>query len=180
MLLIGDINMPDSDWNELVSTNPIEQQFINTFSDLGLTQLINEPTHVQGNILDYVLSSKPVNISNIVVDSNKLICESDHFRISFNIMSKVKRKKLPKREISNLKRADWDSLNFDFNQVDWDGVILQDSNTEHAYDNFKSVFSEKCNNRIPKIKIKQANQTPWFDSDTHDACRKKGPSPSQI
>ena len=108
----------------------MEQQLVNTFSDLGLTQLIDEPTHIHGNILDYVLSSNPSNISNIKVDSNNLVCESDHFQISFDIMSKVKHKKLPKREISNLKRADWESLNGDFNQENWDNLLLQNNDSE--------------------------------------------------
>ena len=141
------------------------------FSDLGLTQLVNEPTHKDGNILDYVLSSKPANISNVVVDSNNLVCDSDHHLITFNIMSKVKRTKLPKREISNFKRADWDSLNNDFNEVDWNSILLRDSNTERAYGDFISTFSDKCNRRIPKIKIKQSNQTPWYDSETYESCR---------
>ena len=173
MLLIGDINMPDTDWEALSSTNNVEQQLVNTFSDLGLTQLIDEPTHIHGNTLDYVLTSNPSNISNIKVDSNSLVCESDHFQISFDIMSKVKHKKLPKREISNLKRADWESLNNDFNQENWYNLLLQNNDSEHAYGIFKRTVSTHCNTRIPKIKVKQGYQNPWFDSETHDACRNK-------
>ena len=87
-------------------------------------------------------------------------------------MSKVKHTKLPKREIAHFKRADWDSLNNDFHEVDWNSILLRDSNTERAYDDFISTFSDKCNRRIPKIKIKQSNQTPWYDSETYESCRK--------
>ena len=37
----------------------------------------------------------------------------------------------------------------------------------------KRTVSAHCNIRIPKIKVKQGYQNPWFDSEAHDACRNK-------
>ena len=50
--LIGDFNLNKANWLLNTSTNSVEQAFLDEFVQAGLLQLINEPTHVKGNILD--------------------------------------------------------------------------------------------------------------------------------
>ena len=48
----------------------------------NLSQLIDEPTHVHGNILDLVLTNVPECVSSVVINKNSPL-NSDHFSISF-------------------------------------------------------------------------------------------------
>ena len=52
MFIVGDFNFPSIDWENNYSSHSIDQSFLELFSNLGLAQLINKPTHTAGNILD--------------------------------------------------------------------------------------------------------------------------------
>ena len=170
--LVGDFNLPHTDWQGFHSSDSIEQLFINSFSDLGFTQLVNHPTHNQGNILDVVLTNNSQLITDTVVDSNFLVCKSDHSTVRFNIKSNVRRKKPVKREIYNFKRADWAAINEELRFTDWNR-LLSISDIDVAWNRFKTKLFECCNRHIPKIKIKCEFQPPWYDAETHDLCRQK-------
>ena len=97
MIIVGDLNFPKINWYAYSSPESIDQLFLDTFSNLELDQLINEPTHIHGNTLDLLLTDKYSLISGINVSDSILPCESDHFCLSFCIKSKFKRLRIPKR-----------------------------------------------------------------------------------
>ena len=55
-VVIGDFNLKGVNWATGNSKNFLENEFINGFSDLGLLQCIDVPTHNKGNILDILLT----------------------------------------------------------------------------------------------------------------------------
>ena len=117
--LIGDFNLNKANWLLNTSTNSIEQAFLDEFVQAGLVQLINEPTHIKGNILDILLTNSEQFINDIIVSNSNGLCNSDHYSINFNINLKVNRKKTEKIKAFNYKRANWDLLNRDLSNVDW-------------------------------------------------------------
>ncbi|MCP4457688.1 MAG: hypothetical protein GY816_06630, partial [Cytophagales bacterium] len=118
-VVVGDFNLPDINWSEGRSATQLGGCFVDLFSDLGLSQMINQPTHQKGKILDLVLSNQTGAVDNIVVMSKNEICSSDHFGITFNLKMNF-RKKVVKRKIYNYKKANWDGLNTDLKRVKWD------------------------------------------------------------
>ena len=82
------------------------------------------------------------------------------------LISKVKRK------IYNFKRANWDAFNGDLLSVNWD-AILDRTEPDIAWRNFKYVLFNLADKHIPKITIKSEFQPPWFDSETYHACNAK-------
>ena len=74
---------------------------------LHLSQLIHNPTHITGNILDLVLTNDCTLISDVKVDCDrKLFLSSNHFPIYFSIISKnVKHVSLTKFIIHLQKKA---------------------------------------------------------------------------
>ena len=54
----------------------------------NLSQLINTPTHLKGNILDLVLTNSDELISNVEVTPPRHSLSSDHYIISFQLLSK--------------------------------------------------------------------------------------------
>ena len=151
IVLAGDLNMPKIDWENYSSTENIDRLFLDSLTNLELEQLINVPTHTRGNILDLLLTDMPVLISDLAVSDKNLPCKSDHFSVSFNIDSKFKRIKVPKREVYNYKRANWNALNSSLNSTDWD-IELQ-GDVQEAWCSFKRILVTLMDQHIPKIKI---------------------------
>ena len=57
VLLIGDLNLPDIDWNTYSGYSTISNAYAEMAYDLNLMQLITSPTHIAGNILDVILTN---------------------------------------------------------------------------------------------------------------------------
>ena len=117
--LVGDLNLPQANWSSSLSNVPLEQTFLNSFSSLCLSQLINIPTHKNGNTLDILLSNSETSVENLQVLDSHSFCKSDHFPVSFSIKTTFSRKKTPKRSVYNFKKANWAQLNHELRSVDW-------------------------------------------------------------
>ena len=75
--VVGDFNLPEVNWPEGQSSTQLGRRFIDLFNDLGLSQMINQPTHEKGKILDLLFSNLPGAVENIVVMTKNEICSSD-------------------------------------------------------------------------------------------------------
>ena len=84
-IIVGDFNLPDINWSTTSSTTEIAHKFIDLFHNLGLSQLIDLPTHEKGSVLDLLLTNSIRAVENVAVLSKNEICSSDHFGITFNI-----------------------------------------------------------------------------------------------
>ena len=143
------------------------------FVQAGLIQLINESTHIKGKILDTLLTNSEQFINNITISNTKGLCKADHYTIKFKINLKVGRKKAAKIKAYNFKRANWDILNRDLSNVDWDSII-NNRNSDDTWMNFKNTLTQLMDLRIPKITIKSNFKPPWFDADCYEKkCREK-------
>ena len=172
VFLVGDFNLSRVSWSDLNSPIPIEQAFVDSFNELGLKQCISRPTHLKGNTLDILLTNFDDAISNLSVLEHDSVCKSDHFPMHFNIRCNVKRKTSAKRQCYNFKRANWDDLNYDLLQVNWDS-LFRHKDIDQCWDVAKYFLSELVNKHIPKVTVKSDFQPPWFDSDCFVACREK-------
>ena len=174
LFMIGDFNLPGADWKINKSMISIEQKFIDSFNELGLKQQIKVPTHIKGNTLDILVTNFDRYVSNLkVLDHNSAVF-SDHFPIVFTVRGNIKRKKMPKREFYNFKKADWVALNSDLQLINWEYIFENyKSDIESCWNIFKSILIKLIDKHIPKVKIKNEFQAPWFDSDCYVACRDK-------
>ena len=172
IFIIGDFNLSCVSWESLEGGTPIEQCFVDSFVDLGLVQCINEPTQVSGNTLDILLTNCEPCIDNLRILDKDSICKSDHFPINFNVKIKVTKRKPCKRRCYNFKKADWDRLNRDLCQTNWNS-LLNSWEPEIGWMIFKRKLFELADKPIPKATIKSDYQPPWFDSECFDSCRNK-------
>ena len=69
-LLIGDINIPQVDWEEMRATGPRGQELLNVILEEELEQLVSFPTHDKGNKLDLVITNMANNIIAVSEDGN--------------------------------------------------------------------------------------------------------------
>ena len=123
LIVVGDFNLPDIDWESNHSCHSIDNHFLDMFSNLGLAQIIDKPTHIAGNILDLVLTDNICAVGNVNVNSGGSICKSNHFPITFNIKLRADKKQSSKREIYNFKRANWDLINEKLIEINWEHIL---------------------------------------------------------
>ena len=84
IILLGDFNLPDIDWNSLSGHFLYSSQLCKQVFQYNLMQLVTFPMHVMGNILDLILSDNIDLISNTTaVSSQSSLLTSDHYAISF-------------------------------------------------------------------------------------------------
>ena len=68
------------------------------FENNCLTQLIKQPTHYLGNLLDILLTDKPNIISSLNIGDHKEDVSSDHIPISFNVLAPLVAKKVKQKK----------------------------------------------------------------------------------
>ena len=89
VILMGDFNVPDINWSTLVGSTHFSNQFCDLIFDLNLSQIVDSPTHIQGNTLDLVLTNLEDSIHSLIVHNNnhQFISSDDHpilFAISYS------------------------------------------------------------------------------------------------
>ena len=113
IILLGDFNLPDIDWNSLSGHSPYSIQLCKLVFQYNLTQFITFPTHVMGNILDLILSDNIDLISNTTsVSSQSSLLTSDHYAISFCVSTS------PTKQPSH----SGSKYIMDYSQADWTGL----------------------------------------------------------
>ena len=91
----------------------------NAIFSCNLFQLVNSPTHIKGNILDFIFTNSPDLISNVVVHSYNPPLHSDHCIISLFVDCHKSAYTIPNHSVFNYTKADCLGLNdyllnFDF------------------------------------------------------------------
>ena len=83
LLIMGDFNLPDINWNTLSSTSQLSNVFCDLVFKLNLSQLVDMPTHNQGNILDLIFTNDEELFHAITVHPHEAfpLC-SDHYPIT--------------------------------------------------------------------------------------------------
>ena len=84
-IIVGDFNLPNICWSSLTGSSAMGASFCEFVFNWNLTQHVSVPTHIKGNILDLVLTSDNIQISDLSFNHPGSIINSDHFLISFDL-----------------------------------------------------------------------------------------------
>ncbi|CAG2184974.1 unnamed protein product [Mytilus edulis] len=117
MIIAGDFNCPDIDWDTLVvkpgaQDREVQQALLETSIDLGLTQVQREPTRYN-NLLDLVFTNNP----SLCKSSTSIPGISDHAMVvtDFDIIPHYIKQSKRKKYMFN--KADWDSIYKEMEQL---------------------------------------------------------------
>ena len=80
-IIIGDFNYPNINWSSDVAGTQVP--LVEAVNDRFLTQMVDFPTHVKGNILDLIFTDIPENV--ISVDNIGNLGNSDHAILSIEL-----------------------------------------------------------------------------------------------
>ena len=67
IILLGDFNLPDVNWATYSGSSPKSNKFCDLLFQLNLFQLVDEPTHNQGNTLDLIITNNEDIVYNISI-----------------------------------------------------------------------------------------------------------------
>ena len=162
LIIIGDFNLPDICWSSLSGQCPRSNLLCDFVFESNLTQLVNFPTHIKGNILDLLLTNNEDLINNLTVVKDDLCLSSDHYKICFQVnylSSQLKRKV---SYVFDYKNGDYDSLSDYLSESDF-SQCLHSASIENVWQFIKQSIHNGMNLFIPKVKIRSKVQPKWFN-----------------
>ena len=173
ILLAGDFNLPSWDWeNMCFKPNPTfkesHQEFVDLIEDLGMQQMVLEPTRLS-NILDLVITNTPDLIPRLEVIPGL----SDHEIVFFEYSIKADRKKNTLRQIFLYRRADWDALRKDMNDLLEKTAADDNKSADELWLEFKETLLASMKRNIPQKRARNRDSYPWITKEIRKLIRKR-------
>lgn len=166
LFVVGDFNFPDINWHTMTSTAQSSSLFCDYVFENNLTQMIQCPTHIKGNILDLVLTNSDDLISDIAVHPPSNTClNSDHFfiEVTFSTMRNQTPPK-PTAYIWDYSKADYNAmcdylLSLNLNN------LLSSRDLEYIWSQLKQAVFQSMELFIPKVHLRAHQRPKWFTSE---------------
>ena len=125
-IIVGDMDIHHKSWlSYSVSDTPAGRELWNICKEFGLRQLVNAPTHVNGNLLDWVSSSAPK-------ETNAIVCPwlADH---------------------QQWKRVKWDAIRSELRRQDWS--FLEQDPIDDATQKWTEIILGIIDRHVPSVEI---------------------------
>ena len=164
-LLVGDLNMPFIDWTNFLSDRRGDQM-LDVVDECGLSQLIDFPTHLGGNILDAAFTRTPGRIKNITDIGN--IGTSDHTAILFEIGFQS-RSNDSCELIREWHKGDKNGLFRHYMDINWADL----RSSEDPWAVFENKIKVGLDMFIPMNYRRAVKKPPWFNYNVTRACQSK-------
>ncbi len=167
-LLLGDFNCPDINWSIMTASSHFSSSLCDTLFSLNLVQLVTEPTHIHGNILDIIATNVPQRIVNLEVNTSQRRLHSDHFFITFVFLSKRNNQLHQKNNcdyVLNYSKVDKEGLLGFMEDVYYqleDVSVLQPC---YSWNLIKDIITNACLQFVPKLRIPTVTSPRWFTSE---------------
>ena len=168
-IIFGDFNYPNIDWNSYSSNSSTCKTFLDTVISKDLTQIINFPTHLKGNILDLVLTDLPSEIISARCEGR--LGKSDHSIIMIETNVTLNQSETSQK-VPQWHKANFNQINSELESFDWD-LELRDLSAEEAWTLFTVKMNETVIKNVP-FRIRRKTSKPvWMSNKCLQAVRKK-------
>ena len=114
-IIIGDFNFPDIDWSAGIAGSR-GRNFLDATQETFMEQLVNEPTHRSGNILDLVLCNEEEMVTEVKAEGR--LGKSDHDILSFQMCVENNEKKEQWAAV-DFARANFAVMREDAQKINW-------------------------------------------------------------
>ena len=176
VIILGDFNLPDVNWLTMSGSSESSQTFCDFVFDFGLVQLVDEPTHMKGNILDLILTNVPSHISNVAVQNEATPISTDHFAIYFSLSGVDHGSaNLKCKTTYDYTKTDMESLNSYLLDYDFSACETSDD-VEVVWLFVKKTITDAVRMFTPTIRLRARPSPKWFTSHTRNkihSLRKK-------
>ena len=166
VIAIGDYNLPGIDWETLSGDSPVSNTFCDLVFDLNLTQLMDSPSHISGNILDLLLTNNEDLIQNITVHPYEASpIPTDHLMIGFQLsLGTCLSNKPHSHFVYDYSKADFEGMtNYILNSDILMCSEIPDINVAWTF--VKSIITDAMSLYIPKFYLHPRQYPIWFNKD---------------
>ena len=164
IILVGDFNVPDVNWLSFSANSPFAISLCNALFSRNLIQMISEPTHNHGNLLDLFITNVPHRVCNLNVDPVTCSSHSDHHLISVNLITHGKKPLRKSHIVYNYSKADISSIDeYLLNSSLLDSITHGNTDVNSLWLILKHEILNACNQFVPKIKISSKSYPRWFN-----------------
>ena len=165
IIILGDLNFPDINWETLLGGSQASNNFCDLVFDYNLSQLIEEPTHIGGNILDLIITNSDELVHNVVVNPHNTIIFSDHFIITFHICLST----LPVPPKATYYSYDYSKADFSrMEQYIINSCHLQyfeEADVKSTWNIISSVITDAISLFVPVYQSHHSQYLVWFNSN---------------
>ena len=169
LILGGDFNCPDIDWETLtVSKDPsvqdrnIHQRLIDLTSEHNLTQIDDQPTR-NGKLLDLVFTTNP----SLIKSSVSVPGISDHDIVVTDVDIKPVYSSQKPKNVYKWNKANWDNIKSDCemlsNQVS--EQVKSDTDIGNLWNIFKCGIHKSVEKNVPSKMCKNKYNLPWVNKN---------------
>jgi hypothetical protein len=144
----------------------IETQKIIQLTELGLTQLVHEPTRItehSSTTLDVILTNQPHKFHDLhtadgIGDHRSILAEIE---IHHKLLTK------PSRKVFLYHKANVDLLKSEIKKSlpEFETLCTKSDNLDQIYDNFVTVINTASSLCIPSKMLKQSSDPPWYNKN---------------
>ena len=175
LLVVGDFNVPQINWEIQFSTAPdghFSHLLLEALADCFLFQHVHEPTRYRvgelPSTLDLILSNEEGMIQNLHYLPG--LGNSDHITLHFQLACYTTKSENSAPKL-NFWRADFTTLNSLICDVMWDELLS--SNVEESYATFKDTLVRLSTQCIPKSKNHHRKKNLYMNSEAMNLRKKK-------
>ena len=159
VFLLGDINL-----NILDSAAPQIRRYHSMLSELGMTQLVNRPTHLHPvpTALDHVLTDQRDPAPDVDVLPDAI---SDHQPVVVTARLGRVRRSAEWRTARSWRRCDWDAICLDLLEADWSAVDGA-TDVNACVGAFMAIWDAVFNRHCPERRVRVGKpDCPWLADD---------------
>jgi hypothetical protein len=174
VVILGDFNLPSLRWSDnlIGYISPVDLEFLNCFSFLGLHQWVEEATIGSGNILDLVLTSESDRVSAVSVLPPLPRCAHYPVIISYSFCRDVAGVARPcKKRLWH--RGKYKRISEALSHVDWERELMYYT-VEDSYNFLLSVLQPLVERFVPE-KL-PSTLPPWNIKVPADLLQRRGAS----
>lgn len=178
VLLLGDFNYSNVDWELLHARDDISQSFLDCIQENFLEQVVHECTRGT-RCLDLVLT----NQSNIVNNMHVLapLGNSDHNSLCFELNLNMQIASNNKHKY-NYNKGNYNKFRRSLNDINWDQLFMN-KNCNDMWDLFKITLDKLQKECIPIVKSRSGDfkhKPGWWDNDIANLIKQKNESYKKI
>jgi len=159
LLLMGDFNYPDINWEDLSASSVTSQMFVDSLEDHFLVQHVKNNTR-KDSLLDLVITSEPDMVDTVNVLGN--FATSDHQLLQWTL--NVKSSGLASQHlVLDYAKADYVTIKSELSTTCWSEILRGDA--EQMWSTFRDTLTELMNTHVPRRILKDGiNRKPQWMS----------------
>ena len=175
LLIAGDFNLPQIDWNAKLSSAPtshVSHRFLEMLNDNFLFQHVDKPTRFRPNftpsVLDLIITNEPDMVTSLAYLPG--LGASDHLILHFTFRCYTPEFKTQQAKL-NFYRANYPQLRQLIHEADWDDLrVLQ---IDQAYTLFLEKLGDIIEECIPYASAKKTQNKLYMTREAFNLKKKK-------